>query len=183
MMIKKMMMIAAMLVASLGVSAQDDELKNEIGVYYGFGAASDIVSTIATAMTSYSNSDQNGFWGPIGIEYYYHVTPGVAIGAMASIAGCKWGDNGEEKTKYYTVMPSVKFSWLRKEHFGMYSSLAAGIMVASLSGSKNGGSDSKVNFMGQLTGLGAEFGGQLRGFAELGFGERGVFTLGLRYKF
>ena len=80
-------------------------------------------------------------------------------------------------------MPSVKFNWLRKEHFGMYSSLAAGIMVASLSGSKNGDSDSKVNFMGQLTGLGAEFGGQLRGFAELGFGERGVFTLGLRYKF
>lgn len=183
MMKKKMMMIAAMLVASLGVSAQDDELKNEIGVYYGFGAASGIVSTIATAMTSYSNSDQNGFWGPIGIEYYYHVTPGVAIGAMASIAGCKWGDNGEEKTKYYTVMPSVKFSWLRKEHFGMYSGVAAGLMVASISGSKNGDSDSKVNFMGQLTGLGAEFGGQLCGFAELGFGERGVFTLGLRYKF
>ena len=113
-------MIAVMLVASLGVSAQNDELKNEIGVYYGFGAASDIVSTIATAMTSYSNSDQNGFWGPIGIEYYYHVTPG---------------------------------------------------------------SDSKVDFMGHLTALGAEFGGQLRGFAELGFGERGVFTLGLRYKF
>ena len=96
---KKMMMIAVMLVASLGVSAQNDELKNEIGVYYGFGAASDIVSTIATAMTSYSSSD------------------------------------------------------------------------------------SKVDFMGHLTALGAEFGGQLRGFAELGFGERGVFTLGLRYKF
>ena len=126
---KKMMMIAVMLVASLGVSAQNDELKNEIGVYYGFGAAPDIVST------------------------------------------------------YYTVMPAVKFNWLRKDYFGMYSGVAAGLMVASLSGSKNGGSDSKVDFMGHLTALGAEFGGQLRGFAELGFGERGVFTLGLRYKF
>ena len=122
-------MIAVMLVASLGVSAQNDELKNEIGVYYGFGAAPDIVST------------------------------------------------------YYTVMPAVKFNWLRKDYFGMYSGVAAGLMVASLSGSKNGGSDSKVDFMGHLTALGAEFGGQLRGFAELGFGERGVFTLGLRYKF
>jgi hypothetical protein len=38
--------------------------------------------------------------------------------------------------------------------------------------------------MGQLTALGAEFGSQqLRGFAELGFGERGMITLGLRYKF
>ena len=177
------MMIAAMMVASLGVSAQDDDLKNEIGVYYGFGAASDIVSTIATALTTYSSSDQNGFWGPVGIEYYYHVTPGVAIGAMASISGCKWGNNGEEKTKYYTVMPSVKFNWLRKDYFGMYSTLAAGFMVASLSGSNNGSSDSKVTFMGHVTALGAEFGGQLRGFAEFGFGERGVITLGARYKF
>jgi hypothetical protein len=38
--------------------------------------------------------------------------------------------------------------------------------------------------MGQLTALGAEFGGQqLRGFTELGFGERGILTIGARYKF
>ena len=31
-MMKKMMMMAAMMVASLGMNAQDDDLKNEIGV-------------------------------------------------------------------------------------------------------------------------------------------------------
>ena len=52
-------MIAAMMVAALTASAQDDNLKNEIGIYYGFGSASDIVSTVATAMsTPFSSSDQ-----------------------------------------------------------------------------------------------------------------------------
>jgi hypothetical protein len=179
---RKLMMIAAMMVAALSASAQNEDLKNEIGVYYGFGSASDIVSTIATALTAYSNSDQNGFWGPVGVEYYYYVTPGVALGAMASVAGCKWGDKGEQKTQYYTLMPALKFNWLRKSHFGMYSGVAAGIMYASLSG--NGDSDSKVNFMGQVTGVGCEFGGQqLRAFTEIGFGERGMLTVGARYKF
>ena len=178
-----MMLIAAMMVASLSMNAQDDELKNEIGVYYGFGAASDVVSTVATSITAFRNSEQNGFWGPVGVEYYYHVTPGVAIGAMASIAGCKWGDKGEEKTKYYTVMPAIKFNWLRREHFGMYSGLAAGVMFITSKDDKKD-NDSKTSFMGQLTALGAEFGGQqLRAFTELGFGERGMLTLGLRYKF
>ncbi len=178
---KKMMMIAAMMVAALGVNAQNDDLKNEIGVFYGFGSASDIVSTIATSLTSYSSSDQNGFWGPVGIEYYYHVSPVVAVGGMFSVAGCKWG-NGDNTSKYYTVMPSVKFNWLRKNHFGMYSTLATGIMHAT--NEDKGKSDSKTLFMGHVTALGAEFGGQqLRGFTELGFGERGVLTFGIRYKF
>ena len=180
---KKLMMIAAMLVASLSMNAQDDDLKNEVGVYYGFGSASDIVSTVSTSITSaFSHSDQSGFWGPVGVDYYYHVTPVVGVGAMASIAGCKWGNDSENKTKYYTVMPAVKFNWLRKAHFGMYSGLAAGVMIVS--DSYKGDSKSKAFFMGHVTALGAEFGGQqLRGFTELGFGERGLFTLGLRYKF
>ena len=178
-----MMMIATILVTTLSINAQNDDLRNEIGVYYGFGSASDIVSTLASAMSSaFSHSDQNSFWGPVGVEYYYHVSPGVGGGAMASIAGCKWGDDSENKTKYYTVMPAVKFNWLRKDHFGMYSGLAAGVMIVS--DSYKGDSESKAFFMGHVTALGAEFGGQqLRGFTELGFGERGMFTLGLRYKF
>lgn len=30
-------------------------------------------------------------------------------------------------------MPSVKFNWLRKKSFGMYSALSAGVMFASIS--------------------------------------------------
>ena len=49
MFMKKLMMIAAMMVAALTASAQNDDLKNEFGVYYGFGAASDIFSSFGHA--------------------------------------------------------------------------------------------------------------------------------------
>ena len=37
--------------------------------------------------------------------------------------------------------------------------------------------------MYHLSALGVEFGSNIRGFAELGFGEKGVLCAGLRYKF
>lgn len=177
---RKILLLTAFLVASVAVNAQDDDLKNEIGVYYGFGSASKVVSTIGAAL-SFSSSDQKGFWGPVGVEYYRHVTPVVAVGGMASIAGCKYGDDKAGKGTFITVMPSVKFNWLRKEYFGMYSSLSAGVIIAKIK--NNDQSESKTSFIGQATAVGAEFGGQFRGFVELGFGERGVLTAGLRYKF
>lgn len=181
---KKILMMVTMMVAALTASAQDDDLKNEIGVYYGFGSASNIVSTIGTAF-NWSSSDKTGFWGPVGIEYYHHVTPVVAIGAMASVAGCTWSKNNNDKSTFITVMPSVKFNWLRKEHFGMYSSLSAGVMFEKNSLKANGQEQTNNNtkFMGHVTAVGAEFGSKLRGFTELGFGERGVLTVGIRYKF
>jgi hypothetical protein len=44
-------------------------------------------------------------------------------------------------------------------------------------------SENITSFMGHATALGAEFGGPFRGFIELGFGERGMLSAGLRYKF
>ena len=181
---KKMLMMAAMMVAALTASAQNDELKNEIGVYYGFGSASNIVSSFGTAF-NWDSSDKTGFWGPVGVEYYYHVTPGVAVGAMASVAGCTWSKNSDFTSTFITVMPSVKFNWLRKAHFGMYSSLSAGVMFekSSLKADGQKQTENNTKFMGHVTALGAEFGSKLCGFTELGFGERGVLTVGIRYKF
>lgn len=183
---KLIMLVVAAMMVTVSASAQNDDLKNEIGVYYGLGSCSGIVSIIGHAFGS-SLGEQSSFWGPVGVEYYYHVTPVVALGAMASIAGCEWGDSGYFKTKFYTVMPAVKFNWLRRNHFGMYSGVALGFMHVTdkYSGpDKNRYEDDSVTtFMAHGTAIGIEFGGALRGFGEVGFGERGLLCLGLRYKF
>ena len=184
------MMIAALMVASVSANAQNDDLKNEIGVFYGFVSASSFTSIIGGAFSSaLSSSDQGSLWGPIGVEYYRHVTPVVAFGGVGTIAGCKWGDDNFKST-YITVMPSVKFNWLRRDHWGMYSALSAGVMFindkvsSSYQGEKKVESDNVTNFMIQATAIGLEAGGEaFRGFAELGFGEKGVLCAGLRYKF
>ena len=186
---KIILMIVAAMMATLSLKAQSYEPKNEIGVYYGFGSASDIVSTYAGAF-SFSSDDQSGFWGPIGIEYFYHVSPVVGVGAVASIAGCKY-DHSSFKANYYTVMPAVKFDWLRQKNYGLYSKLAFGLTYMyeqekqdNQNGEKELHSDSKVmgNFQASL--LGIEAGSEkFRGFAELGVGEQGIFVAGCRYKF
>jgi hypothetical protein len=87
-------------------------------------------------------------------------------------------------------MPSVKFNWLRRDHWGLYSALSAGVMFvrdkvsSNYHGDRKADSDNVTCFMFQVTGIGIEAGGEaLRGFAELGFGEKGALCAGLRYKF
>lgn len=182
---KKIFLMVALMVAAMGAQAQNnDDLKNEIGVYYGFGSASNIVSAIGTAF-NFNSEDQTGFWGPVGVEYYYRVTPMVSLGAAASIAGCTWSKKNDTSSKYISVMPSVKLNWIHREHFGLYSAAFAGLMFhhANMKVDGKESTDNSTNFMGHLTAIGAEAGGQLRGFAEIGFGERGMLTVGLRYKF
>ena len=190
---KLLVMVVAAMMATVSVNAQD-ELKNEVGVFYGVESASNIFSVITSSISA-AAGDQSSFWGPIGVEYYYHVSPVVGVGAVAAYAGCKAED---EKTRqddltetFITVMPSVKFNWLHKKHFGMYSALSAGVMFCSISCNDNAkAADPKAKdetlttFIFQATALGAEFGGeQFRGFAEIGVGEKGLLCAGLRYKF
>ena len=183
-----------MCVALLSMSVQAQDIKHEVGVYYGAGSASDIFSTV-TSVFAAAAGDQASFWGPIGVEYYYHISPVVGLGAVASYAGCKAEDEKTRKEdlteSFFTVMPSVKFNWLRKKGFGMYSALSAGVMFCSIScndnakaNDSNAKDETLTTFMFQATALGAEFGGeQFRGFVEAGVGEKGLICAGLRYKF
>ena len=189
---KLLVMVFAAMTVSTSVYAQSDEPKNELGVFYGIGSVSDIISTYAAGF-SFSTGDQTGFWGPIGVEYYRHLTPLIAVGGVLEYAGCKLdkpaGEPGDMKVTYFTMMPSVKFNWLRKTSFGMYSALSAGMMIASIKVGDEYKNDPEIkdetvaDFMFQITALGMEVGKNLRGFGELGLGEKGIICAGLRYRF
>ena len=189
---KIFVMAVAAMMATLSVNAQD--FKHEVGVFYGFESASNVFSLVTSAISA-AAGDQSSFWGPVGVEYYYNVSPVVGLGAVAAYAGCKAEDDKTHKEdlteSFITVMPSVKFNWLRKKHFGMYSALSAGAMFASVkcndnakAADPNAKDETVTVFMFQATALGAEFGGeQFRGFVEAGVGEKGLLCAGLRYKF
>ena len=186
-------MVVAAMMATVSVQAQD-ELKHEVGAFYGVGSVSNLFSAITSSISA-AAGDQSSFWGPIGVEYYYHVSPVVGLGAVAAYAGCKAEDEKTHKDDlsetFLTFMPSVKFNWLRKKHFGMYSGLSAGVMFLSVSANDNAKAsdpDAKdetlISFMFQATALGVEFGSEaFRGFVEAGLGEKGEICAGLRYKF
>lgn len=193
---KFIVMVAAAMLATMSVNAQGNgyDTKHELGVFYGAASASNILS-VYSEMFAAAAGDQSAFWGPIGVEYFYHTSPIVSVGGVVEYAGCKAIDektgNKDLNETFLTVMPSVKFNWLRKKNFGMYSGLSAGVMFLSLSANENAKKadpnaedETLVSFMFQATALGMEFGSPtFRGFIETGLGEKGLFCAGLRYKF
>ena len=60
-------------------------------------------------------------------------------------------------------MPAMKYSWINKHHFALYSKVAVGGTLASSKSTENGKSEnnSKLYFMGQVSAIGVEFGSKL----------------------
>ena len=177
----------------------NNEPKNELAVGYGFVSSSnalDVFSDVVSAIFG-ARYENGAFIGPLSAEYFYHVSPLVGVGGIGVYSHHKQDViqnevvTGKQISNYYTVMPAVKFNWLRKKQWGMYSKLAAGYTRANYSttgkdsdgsNTKDSSSDNFFNFQASLVGI--EAGNRsVRGFAELGFGEQGLIHGGVRFRF
>ena len=198
---KMMMMVAVALMTAMSVNAQNENLRHEISLSYGFGSVAQfgegLGEGLALAIFSDTEYDDGFILGPISAEYFYHFNnPRLAIGGFVSYS--KWdsdiqkrGGNhekvGERNRNYWSVMPAIKWYWVNKNSFGLYSKGAVGaaFLNSTEKDFQTGKSedDSSTHFMFQLSFIGAEFGKQFRGFTELGIGEQGFLLAGVRYKF
>ena len=196
---KLLAMVAVAMMTAMNVSAQNgyDETKHEVAISFGVWSNSqviDVFENIGGALVG-AKFENESFTGPISAEYFYHVKNWLGVGGILAYGQNKQdvyfaGDkDGVIKNSYLTLMPAVKFDWLRKKHFGMYSKLAFGATLrnekfTSDSNSRKDNSDSEVHVNWQASLLGIEAGGPtIRGFLELGTGEQGIALIGLRYKF
>ena len=197
---KKILLMAAVaMMTAMSVQAQNNgyETKHEVAVSYGIDSNSQIIDVfeeIGGAMIG-AKLENEKFLGPISAEYFYHFQPWLGVGAIVafgqSTQDVMSGNYkiGESKNTYYTLMPAVKFDWLRKKHFGMYSKAAVGATLrnekynSDVSSSRDY-NDSEVHVNWQASLLGIEVGSPtLRGFVELGTGEQGIILAGVRCKF
>lgn len=204
-MLKNFLIVVAALIfcTTQTLQAQDfdpnDEPKNELALAYGAINSSnclDVFSEVVGAMfgARYKNSK---FVGPFSAEYFYHVTPLIGVGGIGVYNHHKedvvQGEQitGKRTSNYFTIMPAVKFNWLRKQNWGLYSKLGAGYTHGNYTttGKDSEGiyiKDSSCNdfFNFQVSLIGAEAGNRnVRGFAELGFGEQGLIHGGVRFRF
>lgn len=89
---------------------------------------------------------------------------------------------GEQTNSYYTLAAETSYSFLKKEILNLYVLLGAGAtfgMAKQTQLKQNTeitGDDIFFNF--QVTPIGISYGKQWGGFAELGFGYRGVLSFG-----
>lgn len=193
---KFIFLVAVAMMAATGVKAQSDS-KQEIAVSYGAFSNSDWLNIIEDVVGAIFGEtyDDGSYVGPIGLEYFYHLKPWVGVGAIATyghvIQDSRKGDDkvGHKTNRYITVLPAFKFDWLRRDKIGLYSKLGAGVTwrneIREFDGDRAEYNTDKTDyhFNWQVSLLGIEVGNKLRGFAEGGFGEQGLFMAGLRYRF
>lgn len=191
---KKIYLFAAcLLMTAMNINAQTDDHKQEVAISFGAWSNSDILNTFEIVGSALVNAtmDNDRYFGSLSAEYFYHLKPWIGVGGIAAygqmkedvyLTGKKNGKDGEISNSYVTLMPAVKFDWLRRNHFGMYSKLAIGATLRTEKWEDDTDSEFHVNW--QVSLLGIEAGGtQLRGFMELGTGEQGIMLAGIRYKF
>ena len=186
------------MMTAMSANAQNNgyETKHEVAVSIGLYSNSQIIDVfeeIGGAMFG-AKLENERFIGPLSAEYFYHAKPWLGVGGILVYGHNKQdamsGSDkiGESKNSYLTLMPAVKFDWLRKKHFGMYSKVAIGATLRSEKYDSDNDSrdydDSAVHVNWQASFIGIEAGGEaIRGFFELGTGEQGIFQAGVRYKF
>ena len=196
---KILVMVAAAMMAVMNVNAQEgyDNTKHEVAVGLGLWSNSEILTFFektTDAIFGASVKDER-YFGPVSVEYLYRLKNWIGVGAI-----CTYGQNKEDvyrsnkkdgvyKNTYLTFMPAVKFDWLRKDHFGLYSKVAVGYTLRKekFDSSDPAGKDVNENYSHgnwQFSLIGVEAGGStLRGFCVFGMGEQGVAHFGMRYKF
>lgn len=196
---KLFMMLVVAMMATFVTYAQEgyDDTKHEIAISVGVYSNSqwlDVYENMVSAITGVKFDDES-FTGPISAEYFYRTKNWLGVGGIFVFGQSKqdvYYDNtkdGEATNAYYTLMPAVKFDWLRKKNIGMYTKLGAGATlrhetIDGHSASTKDYNETAVHFNWQASLLGFELGSpKVRGFLELGFGEQGVALAGVRCKF
>lgn len=185
------------------VQVVNEEPKNELALGYGAPINTSKYFDLLSVLY-YSDYNKRSIAGPISIEYFHYLTPTIGIGAVAvyNLTGITYyyDINGGDETvvsatsniNWMTIMPAIKFRWLRKEHVGVYSKLSFGATYGVEVITKKLPSEVvKIkkhcysllpNFHASLVGV--EAGSRnIRAFAELGFGEQGIINGGVRYRF
>lgn len=200
---KVLLMVVATIMTTMSVNAQNEDLKHEIGVSYGAGVSciGDGIGNamgrgIWDSMAGYKWDNDKQF-GSLGVEYFYHLSdnPKLAVGGIVTYA--QYGEDvikkstdqkiGDRTRRYISLMPAMKYYWVNKNSYGVYSKAAAGAMLLTEKSNDDENNktdnDSKVYFMWQVSAIGFEIGGKFRGFIEVGVGEQGIVLGGLKYKF
>ena len=202
---KILFLVVATIMATMSAYAQAgyDDTKHEVSGSLGALSTSqwlDVYEDVFFVASTAGNIsiDDGSYVGPVSLEYFYHAKKWLGVGGIfvlgANLQDINYNHNekqeklGELLNTYFTFMPAVKFDWLRKKNFGMYSKLAFGATLRTesddLDDSNHKKSESEVHVNWQVSAIGIEVGSPyVRGFLELGAGEQGTALIGLRCKF
>ena len=181
---KKLLLSLLIVLFSLNAFAQPD-YRHEISVSYGrlsnmelYGYGLEQLANMMAAVTGLDKTHVVSL-GSVGFSYFYRLSNMVSLGFMAAYMHYADFNMGENRPyyRYGTALVGVKIHWFDREWFRTYSMFAVGALY------RNDPAVQGFRVAGQASFLGMEVGKRFCGFLDLGVGDMGVATAGLRVKF
>lgn len=128
-------------------------------------------------------------WLTMGAEYGRWFREWLYLGGSfvwtGGFAKCYDYDNYQRVGTYsfnnFTLMPIVRFAWLRRGIVQLYSSLGVGVQYCAYDYFSS--RDWMLNAAYDVTFFGVSVGRKWFGYMDIGAGNRGVFSVGLGYRF
>ncbi|MBO7575466.1 MAG: hypothetical protein J6S99_06645 [Bacteroidales bacterium] len=81
---------------------------------------------------AYQENRDYAYTGHIFAEYRYHLLKWLSFGMQADFQGIFWTTEKNFRSKNYdlTLLPNVRFTYLRREWVRMYAGLGSGLLIA-----------------------------------------------------
>lgn len=183
--------------------------RHEISIGFGLGDDTHLNSVERDYRDAYPLDEGDGVYDnlfksynrTVCLSYVYHLNRRWALGASVGWSRCEGdglsGTDGELWSSYREwvdvttesralfFLPSAKYTWYGRSRFACYSKGGLGVSryrfdARVSTSSYPGRSERRFRMVYQVSPLGIEWGGtRLRAFGELGYGQHGVFNLGL----
>lgn len=192
---KKHIIVCAILLFGTQTYSQE----HEISAGMGLGSTNQILEGFLSFGSAFSAGffdtsflDKTKSLGEFRLEYAYTPKEKWHFGGAFSynyseFDAVKNGEKlGEQTNTYYTIAGEASYSFLKKESLRLYALLGAGATFGNVNRTeythqeKYRSQGALFNF--QITPIGIRYGKDWGGFAELGFGYRGVLSFGVFYR-
>lgn len=188
------------LILGYSIANAQEKGASDLRIGYGIGTSNDMLNLLTDAITypaslgtiTYTNEVNSG---AIFLEYNYAIKNKLTLGVDLVYEGF-FKDVvsfdtviGKQRDNTLTFGVKCDYNYLSKPTVRLYSGIALAFSLMMQQFTSNDPATTGVTnanngaFNFQVTGIGVRYGKQIAGFAELGFGYKGILSAGLSFQF
>lgn len=193
---KKSIFIAICAIMGVAFSVDAQEYgRHDIRIDYSDATPlviADVFTNAFVSVISGSESSNEKAFGMLSVGYRYAVSNRFSLGADLSYANASSDMKNKStnqithrKSNFYMVLPTAKYSYVKRGIIDFYGTVASGAILAKGSDRTDQAkiTTNEVIFAFQVNPLGLRIGKDWGGFLEVGYGFKGIVALGASYRF